>query len=219
MKTTLHRITVASLSIIGGTAAADYTGLSYETTFDNVPDSVTIRVYADFDNQNDQLNAVYGDGAHPLSIESTTSFYQNPFGGPVSTDINPALFPVFPSLEYDSWVTIGLEDQVDNAMLNIGIDWTNFEAGGAIETSDGAWFATPDDAQVLAGAELRVLIGQFTSMGNDSIVSGTISMQGTTAAGDTWVATDVQIGGLIPAPGAVALLGLAALTTRRRRRS
>ena len=57
MKTTLHRMTVASLTIIGGTAAADYTGLSYETTVGNIPDSVTTRVYADFDNENDQLNA------------------------------------------------------------------------------------------------------------------------------------------------------------------
>ncbi len=219
MKTTLHRMTVASLTIIGGTAAADYTGLSYETTVGNIPDSVTTRVYADFDNENDQLNAVYGDGAHPLSIESSSSFYQNPFGGAVSTDINAALFPVFPSLQYDSWVTIGLSDNTNNAMLNIGIDWTNFEAGGAIETSDGAWFATPDDAQVLAGAELRVLIGQFTSMGFGGAVSGTISMQGTTATYDTWVATDVQVGSLIPAPGALALLSLAGLTARRRRRA
>ena len=52
-------------------------------------------------------------------------------------------------------------------MLNIGIDFAGFEAGGSISTDNGSWFATPDDPQVLAGADLRVLVGQFTMIGLD----------------------------------------------------
>ena len=83
-----------------------------------------MRLYADFTASNDQLTGVFADSQSSLYIRSENGFYQNPFGGPTSLNINPALFDVFPSLEYDSWVTIGSEDQIDNAMLVTGIDWT-----------------------------------------------------------------------------------------------
>ena len=76
------------------------------------------------------------------------TFYQNAFGQATVAGMNPAFFPIFPSLMYDSFVTIGLETSVGNAMLDIGIDFTGFEAGGAITTDNGSWFATPDDPQV-----------------------------------------------------------------------
>ena len=105
-------------------------------------------------------------------------------------------------------------------MLNIGIDWSGFEAGGDISTDNGTWFATPDDAQVLAGADLRVMMGQFTMFGTDSSISGLINIQG--KAGDfetfqeTGIAFDYSMA--VPAPGALALLGLAGVVSRRRRK-
>lgn len=218
MKTLSLAAGVGSL-LFAGVASADYTGLSGELHANGgVSGTWTARIYANFSDAGDMLNAVYGDSGNTLSVGTDTSFYQNTFGGPTSTSINPALYDAFPSLVYDSWVTIGLEDQTGNALLDIGIDFSDFEAGGGISTNNGSWFATPDDPQVLAGSEMRVLIGQFTVYGSGH-VSGVLNMQGKTAGGDNWVATGVAFDYAIPAPGALALLGLAGLAGTRRRRA
>ena len=212
-------MTIAAGSLLATGAMADYTGLSYDAT-DNGDGTWTARLYADFSAASNELDAVYGDAANLLSISSTGGFYQNAFGGNTSAAINPALYAAFPSLMVDSWVTIGLEDQVGNNMLNIGIDWSDFEAGGNIATDNGTWFATPDDAQVLAGADMRVMFGQFTMYGLDSHVSGLINIQGKSGNFETFqetgIAFDFSYG--VPAPGALALLGLAGVASRRRRK-
>ena len=152
-------------------------------------------------------------------IMSSGGFYQNAFGSHSSAGINPALIPAFPSLAMDSWVTIGLEDQTGNAMLDIGIDWAGFNSGGDIMTSNGSWFATPEDDQCLAGSDLRVMIGQFTMLGSDSTVSGVVNFQGKVGDNETFVATGQAFEySMIPAPGALALLGLAGVASRRRRK-
>jgi hypothetical protein len=214
--TTLSVFAVGSL--IATTAMADYTGLSYDPV-DNGDGTWTARIFANFDAETDELDAVFGDADNSLLITSGGNFYQNDFGGATSADINPALYDAFPSLVNDSWVTIGLEDNVGNAMMNIGIDWSDFEDnGGDISTDNGTWFATPDDPQVLAGADLRVMIGQFTMFGLDTHVSGVLNIQG--KAGDfvTFQARDLVFDYALPAPGALALLGLAGVAGRRRRK-
>ena len=215
--TTLSIFAVGSL--IASTAMADYTGLSQDGMMDNGDGSWTTRIYANFGAATDQLNAVFGDAESTLTISSDGGFYQNAFGGATAADINPALYDAFPSLVRDSWVTIGLEDQDGNNMLNIGIDWSDFEDNGGTITSDnGTWFATPDDDQVNAGEGLRVLIGQFTMYGLDSHVSGVISIQGKQGDFETFQERDIAFDYAFPAPGALALLGLAGLVSRRRRK-
>ena len=45
----------------------------------------------------------------PLHLSTSTTFYQNTdFGGETANGINPLLFATYPSLAYDSWVTIGI---------------------------------------------------------------------------------------------------------------
>ena len=135
------------------------------------------------------------------------------FGGDTSLLINPALLPVFPSLAYDTYVTIGLTDSTGNALNVVGDLFSNF-----VETDNGSWFVTPDDIQ---GGEVdgRVLIGNFTIAGGSGDVAldfGTfnVSLQGKDVDGATWNALSVGL----PAPGAIALLGVAGLVARRRRK-
>jgi len=211
-------LTIAAGTLIAGSAMADYTGLTFEGV-DNGDGTWTARIYANFSAATDELDAVFGDAQDSLSISSSGGFYQNALGGGTSLSINPLLIPMFPSLAFDSWVTIGLEDMTGNNMLTIGIDYTDFEAGGSIMTDNGSWFATPDDAQVLAGADLRVMVGQFTMYGLDSNVSGVLNLQGKVGDFETFQARGQAFDfSLIPAPGALALLGLAGVVSRRRRK-
>ena len=208
-------VALATSSVLAGNVTADYTGLSYSTQNNN-DGTWTARIFATFTAETDQLNAVFGDSTDSLLITSTKGFYQNPFGGPTSAGINPVFYDLFPSLLLDSFVTIGLEDQVDNAMLNVGIDWSGFESGGDISTDNGAWFATPADAQVLAGSELRVMIGQFTMYGLDSSISGVLNLQGKVGDFETFQARGQVI--YIPSPSAIAIFGLSGIACCRRRK-
>ena len=195
--------------ILAGTATAGFEGLSavlvendYYTTYD---------VYASVGDG--RVDAVYGDGTNVLSISvDGGSFIQSAFGGNTSMDINAAFLPMFPSLEYDSFVTIGLTNSTGNALNNIGIDFSSFEAGGALSTDNGTWFVTPDDAQGDA-VNGQVLLGRFSVTGGDLV--GSINLQGRDADGTVWNADGVT---WVPAPGALALLGIAGIASRRRRK-
>ena len=121
---------------------------------------------------------------------------------------------MFSSLAYDSWVTIGSETDTGNAL---SIQSVNFGSGGNFaDTANGSWYVTPDDAQ---GEEVggRVLIAQLTIAGGGSAddLYGNLNFQGKLADGTNWGAVDQWI----PAPGALALLGLAGIAGRRRRRA
>ena len=210
-------MTIAAGSLFATGAMADYAGLSQEISY-NGNGAWTSRIYVNFTAATDELDAVFGDAENSLSIDADGNFYQNAFGGATSNDINPALYDAFPSLMNDSWVTIGLEDNVGNNMLNIGIDWTDFAAGGAISSDNGTWFATPDDPQVLAGADLRVLVGQFTMIDAGAHVYGVLNIQGKEGDFVTFQVRDIVFQYPIPAPGAIALLGLAGILSHRRRK-
>ena len=210
---TISAATVSSLFAIG-TASADFTGMQFETVENGMAGMTTYRVYAGVD-AGGELDAVYGDASNLLTVSSESGFYQNGFGG--NTAPSEALFGFFPSLEFDSFVTIGLLNDTGDAMLNIGIDWAGFEAGGAIVTDNGTWFATPSDAQVFE-VDGRVLVGQFT-VNDDDHVYGSMNFQGKNADLSNWNADGVAFDSSgIPAPGALALLGLAGIAARRRRK-
>jgi hypothetical protein len=183
------------------------------------------RMYADVE-VGSRIDAVFGNSVGELSIGTadSMSFYQNALGGPTSTSINSAFFPLAPSLEWDSYVTIGSlysngSPFAENKLLDIGIDWASFNAGGSIVTSNGSWFVTPVDPQ---GGELggQVLLGQFTVVGGTgdgyADLVGQINIQGKDADGNTY--QEFGATWAIPAPGALALLGVAGLAGRRRRR-
>ena len=200
--------TTALIAVGTTTASADFIGFEIDQVENGMAGLTTYRVYAVID-AGGEVDAVYGDDANALSIQSSTSFYQNAYGDYGTP--NAALFFVFPSLEFDSFVTIGLLDDATDAMMDIGIDWTDFESnGGAIYTDNGTWFATPDEDQVRE-VNGRVLIAQFTT---DGELTGCFSLQGKNADLTNWN----EVGVCLPAPGAIALLGLAGVASRRRRK-
>ncbi|HCA39241.1 MAG TPA: hypothetical protein DEO92_06145, partial [Phycisphaerales bacterium] len=54
-----------------------------------------------------RIEAIAGNQNQQKTVASTTSFYQDFYGGPTSQGVNPALYPMVPDLEWDSRVTIG----------------------------------------------------------------------------------------------------------------
>lgn len=151
----------------------------------------TTRVYITMVNADDFLSSVSGDATNPTLVNTTSDFYHAALGAATPNGINSLLFPVYPDLAYDSWVTIGLEG-VPNALAGeAGIStvqsgdnpWqTNFDpggglAGGNIAIDDGiggAWYALNGDANGVAGDDLSVLVGQFTTTGD---LSGQLYIQ------------------------------------------
>ena len=202
--------------VFAGTSAADLIDVEWE--YVDTAQGRVWQIYAAIDSGG-EVDAVYGDGDNALLVETSlgSAFYQH-FLGTYAAPM-AALIPIYASLANDSFVTIGRLTDADNNMLDIGIDWTDFESnGGDIVTDNGTWFATPDDPQVLAGPDLRVLVGNFTMYGTDSHVSGVLNLQGKEGDFVTFQARDQVFDYYLPAPGALALLGLAGITARRRRK-
>jgi len=141
---------------------------------------ITYRVYVDCTNALDEVSAVYGDATSPLTLISTAGFYQDVFGESFGWSINPAFFAAFPSLEYDSWVTIGAEDNLVVGTHNsVGLDMENFEAGGDLvvdNATGGSWFTLFGDEVAQAGDDLKVLIAQLTIPAG-SAFTGTFNVQ------------------------------------------
>jgi hypothetical protein len=156
------------------TSLATYTGLTAEIyQEDGVPGYVTWRIYANFDDTNDQLVALYGlDNppfqSSPLEIHTTGDFYQDINGGPTSIQMNPAFWSFVPELEWDSFITIGYPDNTGNLMTSIGFDYTDFENGNSWTVNDifgGSVFNSPGDPfNYPVGG--KVLVAQLTTNGD-----------------------------------------------------
>ena len=139
----------------------------------------TFRIYAVMQNEGDVIDAVFGEDGKPLEISSTAPFYQHPKGSGLASEVQRFDMQNDAALAFDSWVTIGLEDNYMNSLTGFLIDLTDFEAGNALITNNGAWFVTPDKRQALAPADKRILLGQFTTSGK---VSGVLNIHGRTKA-------------------------------------
>ena len=172
-------------------------GLSYSIVGSNLVDDAeatwTVDVYAHLADDC-RLDAVAGDANQDKMVSTTGSFFQHIYGGATSQSINPALFSAFPDLRYDSFVSIGRTDQTDNAMSDIGIDFSAFESGGAIDSSDGSWYITPVDDQgeaadysdQLCEDAQGVLVARLTVRGANASVYVEALFQGKDESGTTW---------------------------------
>jgi hypothetical protein len=142
----------------------------------------TYRLYAQLPNDGQSVHLVFGDAANPLHVNSSTNFYQHPYGGYSSDFINNGTLSIAPEAIWDSWITLAYTNNQGNSMWDIGIDFSDFNAGGAIATSNGGWFLEPSNPFTHENNHL-VLLAQFTSTG---IVSGILNLQGWQADGSTW---------------------------------
>ena len=175
-------LTLGLTLAVTATASAQFVRLEVDfiDNMGKVPGD-TYRVYAVMENEGDILDAVYGEAKAPMKITSTKPFYQHPKGGPLSADIQRYDTMSDETLLFDSWVTIGAEDNYMNAVSGFIMEdaLAVFDQGGELSTNDGAWFVTPDKRQAAAGPSKRILLMQLTTQGE---VNGLINLHGRTKA-------------------------------------
>lgn len=145
----------------------------------------TYRLYAVLQDENDFVSSVFGLQTQPVVISTSTSFWQSDLGANIGANINPATIGLAPSVEFDSWVTIGRESTATpgSAVQAVESDqepWlTNFAAGGDIEMDGvfgGSWFTlfSAEAVNAYPDEDGRVLLGQFTTDGD---IIGYINVQ------------------------------------------
>lgn len=139
----------------------------------------TYRLYAVLPPES-SLHVVYGDVDHPLSVISSTPFFQHAMGSNTSAGIHPAVVSSQPDLSYDSWITLGYENQIDNHLWDVGLELNSFAQGGNIFCDNGGWFLVPTDQRTIPNEQGLILLGQFTSTGT---VSGVLNLQGKRPSG------------------------------------
>jgi hypothetical protein len=181
-------ITLAAMSF--GQAIAQFKSFHIEQIQNSgkVPGR-TWRIYAEMTNVGDQLFVVFGDSTHKIEIKSSKPFYQSPTGGALSKDSNRKVAAEDPKLKYDSWITIGAEDNYDNNVNILNLDLSLFESrGSAIDSGkEGAWFCIPTEKQAYCGENKRILLMQLTSEGQ---ISGKLSLMGKSKDGVSYTKYD-----------------------------
>lgn len=150
----------------------------------------TYRIYAELTNIKDQVYVIFGDSVHKLEIKSSKPFYQSKIGGALAKNIQRKEAMEKPDLKYDSWVTIGAEDNYENNLNVLSVDLEQFETkGGPIQIKkDGAWFCIPSDKQAWCMKDTKILLMQLTTEGE---ITGQFSIMGKTAAGVAYTNHDV----------------------------
>ncbi len=208
--------------ILAAPTTAAFTGLSTESRTNEFGITV-ISLYANFDEKDDQLISVSGTPLAPLSISVIDgTFYQHAFG----SDRAPidAMLPGFPSLAYDTFVTIGVElfgptGQSEDLSFTLPT-WPGFGPSSLMTVSSG-WVALPGSAQAFpfnpdfAAGDGRTLIAQLATL-DGSGFEGSMLIQ--SMSGGLPGITYASFTHVVPTPGTLMLLGLAGLAIRRRRR-
>jgi len=223
MKTLSMLAGVGAPLIATATASAGFLGIKVVQK-ENAFGLIVCNVYAEFDRPGeDFMQAVAGTANSPMVIQvlGGGTFYNHAFGGAGSHAPNVLLIDAFPSLAYDSFVTIGARSSSaefpDATVITPGFPGIT---GTQFFTDESGWAVTPIDRQAdpfnpnYVGGNGEVLIAQFATADGTGF-SGTM-LTGGVSNGEVqpWIVSFYHI----PAPGAVALLGMVGLRGRRRRR-
>ncbi|MFM1930901.1 MAG: hypothetical protein RL226_204 [Bacteroidota bacterium] len=192
----MKKVTILSAFVLfASLVSAQFVRLEVEEVpNDGLVPGKTYRVYAVMTNQNDVIDAVFADKTSSIQINSTAPIYQHPKGGFFANTVQRMDVSQDRKLKYDSWFTIGAEDNYNNYLTPFMLDSSymkTFEAGKSFTIAgDGAWFVTPDQRQARADAKGRILLMQITTKGK---VTGTLNIHGRTA--DTKDAQGNQVPG------------------------
>ena len=209
----MSRFAFAAVLGVTAMASADFVGASYTEEVIN-PGEVTYKIFLNYDNPLDKQLAVSGNANFSaLQLTASSDLIQKHLVPAVPADVPGAL-----AQPGDSWVTIGEGDaNGGETQFSPGFLEGQGDAFGALISGDG--FLQADNG------------GYFDSNPSTSVEGTSILIaQFTFAAGSTWTYTgtsDFNANGTdltnaafsvsnIPAPGALALLGLAGLGRRRR---
>ena len=152
------------------------TGLSYEVVSSDPlgTGAATYRLFANFTADAAEVTAMYGTDTNPWEMTSSAvdGFYNDAVGSDFGGGINPAFFSAFPSLEFDSWFTIGAEpgddDGLNNAFDAALTSLADFNSGGDFVVNTfigGSIFVVPGANSQGVPVAGRVLLGQFTTSG------------------------------------------------------
>ena len=146
----------------------------------------TYRLYVDCLHPLDFVVSCSGDESNPLLLASTSAegWYNSPIAAGWNAEaINALLFPTYPSLEFDSFLTIGADngDFITSmhpadiwGAIDAGLEFDQDGPGTNVLVNDaigGSWYQTPvtlDDSlthPAFGGPEQRVLIAQITTPG------------------------------------------------------
>lgn len=203
-------------------ASAAFTGLSTESR-PNEFGIVVVSLYADFDQVGDQLTAVTGTPLSPLNFSVIDgTFYQHAFG----TDRAPldAMVASFPSLAYDTFVTIGVDmlgplGQAQDLSFTTPL-WPGF-GPDSLDTASEGWLVLPGSPQgdpfnpAFVAGDGRTLIAQLATTDGIGFEGGATIQYTSGGMPATSYATFSHV---VPTPGTLALLGVAGVAAGRRRR-
>jgi hypothetical protein len=228
---------IRTLSLLAGlgtplimttTAGAGFTGFT-AVAKPNAFNLYVVNVYAEFDNPGaDWFHKVGGTPGSPMNINVIGGeFYNHQFGSDQAPQ--SALVNAFPSLAYDSFYTIGRKvvDPPGGAWNALNLVNMPILAGTSVHTTNGSWGCVPPDAAQANPfdpvnsypGDGRLLMGQFSVQIPDEGPYGITGefLIGGVSDGQV-VQTYVSFSSIVPAPGALGLLGLAGIATTRRRR-
>ena len=223
-------IALAGSLVVAGSASATLTDM-YFTEIDNGnPDYTTYRVYASFDNPNDEIGAYAGLEGQPLMFSTNvgTGLYNfdGLFGGGHTDDIPFGSEPPA-DWDLDSWLTIGLIGGFAGHP-SFSPDFLGVPGGenlkviadgmtGFSDTNSAVFFPGPAVPVSTWGDPANVALANFTvasELASEIIMDFAAVIQWVPEGGQV---TQTYMEAHVPGPGALALLGLAGLLGRRRR--
>ena len=175
------RIEIDTVALdIGPLADADLTGYN------------CYRLFVTTANLTDQLSAVFGNIDAPAELLTSGDFFQSyPVGDITPSGVISAVWSSFPSNEFDSYFTIGIDGPPVSAngegdvltLQSSQSPWQPvFEPGngavgsgfGLTDLTGGMWFTQSTFTNGIAGDDQRILIAQLTTNGT---LSGNLNVQ------------------------------------------
>ncbi len=177
--------------LFSGLTFGQYSLTVSEYSTDIILGQTTYRMHVNMLNSDDFLSSVYGNQNDPFYFSTSDGFYNDSFAtGSTAGGVNPAFFGFFPTLEGDSWITIGIDSAPTGAEVAISTvessdqPWigafssTSPLSGENFEMSDqtgGAWYVLNGTPNGLPDpVNSQVLVMQITTAGT---LSGTMNVQ------------------------------------------